>query len=201
MQLLRPITEHEVISVFLRGELDSDRFGEKLRASLTRDGRDEAVLRRPDLDDAGENGYRLRLLDEHRAYGRREGLFLDFPSQVDWFRAALGPDEVLDILYIDWDWWLTLSGGSRRPRDAARRIHLGEVAGVDAAEHEPLAAALRTSAPPPELIAVTTPGRETLVLVEGHFRLTAYALFPAYLPAALEILLGSSDGMRQWCQF
>ena len=106
-----------------------------------------------------------------------------------------------DILYIDWDWWLELSGGTRRPRDAARRILEDEGADATAAEHEPLAAALQTTPPPPELIAVTTTARTPLVLVEGHARLTAYALFPDYLPAKLEILLGVSDEMPRWCQF
>ncbi len=189
-------TEDEMIATFLRGELDSGRYGEKLRAVLARDGRGVDVLRRPDLGNADDNGYRRRLLDEHRAYERREGLFLGFPRDVDWFRAVLGRDEVLDILYIDWDWWLRLSGGSRRPRDAARRIRAGAVPGVTADEHEPLARVAQ-----PELIAVTTPVRSPLVLVEGHFRLTAYALFPEHLPPELEILLGIAVGMTAWSEF
>ena len=201
MRLLGPASEEEMIAVFLRGELDSGRYGKKLRTLLARDRRAEDVLRRPDLGDVEANAYRRRLLEEHRAYERRDGLFGGFPQQVEWFRAALEPDEVLDILYIDWDWWLELSGGTRRPRDAARRILEDEGADATAAEHEPLAAALQTTPPPPELIAVTTTARTPLVLVEGHARLTAYALFPDYLPAKLEILLGVSDEMPRWCQF
>jgi len=201
MQLLHPITEEEVTAVFLRGELDSGRYGAKLRGLLARDGRAEDVLRRPDLGDVEANAYRRRLLDEHRAYARRDEMFGGFPQRVDWFRAALERDEVLDILYIDWDWWLELSGGTRRPRIAARRILAGEVDGATAAEHEPLAVALRATPPPPALIAVTTPAHESLVLVEGHVRLTAYALFPEYLPPELEILLGVSDEMAMWWAF
>jgi len=201
MRLLDPASEEEMIAVFLRGELDSGRYGKKLRTLLARDRRTEDLLRRPDLGDVEANAYRRRLLEEHRAYERRDGLFGGFPQQVEWFRAALERDEVLDILYIDWDWWLELSGGTRRPRDAARRILEAEGADATAAEHEPLAAALQTTPPPPELIAVTTPARTPLVLVEGHARLTAYALFPHYLPAKLEILLGVSDEMPRWCQF
>jgi hypothetical protein len=200
MQVLRPISEDEMIAVFLRAELDSGRYGGKLRELLARDGRHEEVVRYPDLADFGANAYRRRLLDEHRFYERREGLFLDFPRSVDWFRAVLDRDEVLDILYIDWDWWLRLSGGTRRPRDAARRILAGEVADADLEADEKLAAALRAD-PPPELIAVTTPARTPLVVVEGHARLTAYATFPEYLPPTLEILLGVSDEMQRWCQF
>ena len=80
----------------------------------------------------------------------------------------------------------------------ARRISAGEVAGVTAEEHEPLA---RASSGHAELIAVTTPAHSPLVLVEGHFRLTAYAVFPEYVPGELEILLGVSDEMPDWCQF
>jgi hypothetical protein len=198
MRLLHPVSEDEVIAVFLRSELDSSRYGEKLRGLLARDGRELRVLRSPDPGDADTNAYRRQLLDEYRAYERREGLFLGFPQAVDWYRASLRRDEVLDILFINWDWWLELSGGSRRPRTAARRIRAGEVAGVTAEEHEPLARACATQ---PELIAVTTPAHSPLVLVEGHFRLTAYALFPEYLAEELEILLGVSDEMDDWCQF
>ena len=198
MRLLHRVSEDEVIAVFLRGELDSSRYGEKLRAFLARDGRELGVLRSPDLGDAGTNAYRRQLLDEYRAYERREGLFLGFPRGVEWYRAALERDAALDILFINWEWWVELSGGTRRPREAARRICAGEVAGVTAEEHEPLA---RGSAHQPELIAVTTQTHSPLVLVEGHFRLTAYALFPECVPEELEILLGVSDEMGDWCQF
>jgi hypothetical protein len=52
-----------------------------------------------------------------------------------------------------------------------------------------------------ELIAVTTPEREQLVLLEGHVRLTAHALFPDRVPEELELLLGMSDQMANWALF
>jgi hypothetical protein len=190
MRLLHPISEDEMIAVFLRGELESERFAEKLGGLLARDCVEF---------DTADDAYRRRLLDEHRAYERREGLFLGFPREVDWFRAALARDEMLDILFIDWSWWLELSGGTRSPREAARRIRAGELTGMTAAvtadEHEPY---LDSAS---ELIAATTLSYERLVLVEGHVRLTAYALFPERVPEGLEILLGVSEEMPNWCQF
>jgi hypothetical protein len=190
VRLLHPITEDEMIATFLRAELQSERFGERLGGVLARDGIEF---------DTADDAYRRRLLDEHRAYERREGLFLGFPREVDWFRAALTRDEVLDILFIDWSWWLELSGGTRRPREAARRIRTGELTGmtadVTADEHEPYLASAS------ELIAATTPSYERLVLVEGHVRLTAYALFPDRVPEELEIILGVSEEIPNWCQF
>lgn len=156
MRSLHPIGEDEVIATFLQAELDSSRFGPPLRARLARDGRLEDVLRRPRLAEAEENTYRRRLLDEHRGFERREGLFQGFPRGVEWSRAMLTPDEVLNIRYIAWDWWLRLSGGSRSPRDAARRIREGKIVGVTPEEHEPIAAARRSGAAPPELIVATT---------------------------------------------
>jgi hypothetical protein len=201
MKLLYPVSEDEFVAVFLRGELDSSRYGEKLRVLLARDGGAVEMLREPNLADASENSYRRQLLDEHRGYERREGLFGGFPRRIAWHRAALRADEVLDILYVDWDWWLKLSGGSRRPRDAARRVRAGVVSGVSADEgDERIAAAVQTGRQP-ALIAVTTSSHAPLVLVEGHVRLTAYALFPAYLPPELEILLGVSDEITGWWAF
>jgi hypothetical protein len=54
MKILHHIREDEVIATFLRAEVGSGRYGEKLRGLLTRDPRDEAVARHPDLADADE---------------------------------------------------------------------------------------------------------------------------------------------------
>jgi hypothetical protein len=197
MKLLRPITEDEMIATFLRAELDSGRYGERLRGFLARDGRDEAVFRVPDLASPDENDYRRAILEEHRGYVRREGLFLYFPEQVEWHRAALTPDEVRAIRYINWDRWLRASDGTRLAPVAARRIRAGEIQDVTVEEHE----AFVDASTQPELIAATTPALTPLVLVEGHVRLTAYALFPERLPPEPEILLGISEEMAGWCQF
>jgi hypothetical protein len=125
------------------------------------------------------------------------GLFGGLPAELEWRRVALTPDEVLSILYIDWDWWLTISDGTRSPREAARRIRAGLVPGGDPEPDRAIAARLRSADPPPELIAVQAPGGP-MVLLEGHVRLTAYAVWPEYLPEELEILLGSAEDAASW---
>jgi hypothetical protein len=185
MRILGPVTEDEVVACFLRAELTSERYGQKLRTMLARDRMAIDVLARPDLGDSEANRYRRSLLDEHRAFERREGLFADFPERVDWHRAALEPAEVLEIRYINWDWWLTLSGGSRSPVEAAKRIRRGEIEDVRAEEHAELARALCSPAP----------------LLEGHVRLTAFALFPEFLPDELELYLGVAEDMDAWSEF
>jgi hypothetical protein len=122
---------------------------------------------------------------------RRTGLFAGFPEDVEWERAALALDEVLSILYINWDWWLTVTNGSRLATDAAA------VQGRDEGDRA-IAAAAGTN---PELIVVTDLERSKLVLLEGHVRLTAYGAFPELLPDELEIYLGLSPRIAEWCQW
>jgi hypothetical protein len=201
MRIVRTATEEEVVAAFLRGELESPRWRARLLDLLREDGVDASVVTSPRVEDASENAYRAALLDRHRAWLRRKGLFTGFPERVEWSRAALAPEEVLAIDYIDWDWWLRVSGGTRRPLDAAARIRRGEIAGVSAGEHEPIAERLRSTEPQVELIAVAPRDLSRLVAVEGHVRLTAYALFPAYLPEELEIFVGTADDIERWSEY
>jgi hypothetical protein len=125
------------------------------------------------------------------AWRDREGLFLGFPDDVAWERAALTRNEALEILYINWDWWLTVTNGTRLATVAA------EVQGRDEGERA-IAAAAATN---PELVVVTDPARTKLVLLEGYVRLTAYAAFSKLLPDALELYLGVSSRIAEWCQW
>lgn len=129
--------------------------------------------------------------ERKRAWRERTGLFDGFPDDVAWERVALTPDEVLGILYIDWDWWVRVSNGTRLATVAA------EVQGRDDGDRA-IAAAVDTN---PELIVVTDPAHSRLVLLEGHVRLTAYAAFPDYLPAELELYLGTSPAIADWSEF
>ena len=162
MRTIRNVTEAEVLVCFWRAEL-------------------AASSRWTDAE-----------VDERkRTWRERIGLFHGFPRDVDWERVALTADEVLGILYIDWDWWVRVSKGTRLATVAA------EVQGRDDGDRA-IAAAVDTN---PELIVVTDPARSRLVLLEGHVRLTAYAAFPEYLPAELELYLGTSPTIADWSEF
>jgi hypothetical protein len=201
VRFIGPASEAEVVATFLRAEWQSDRWRPGLEALLSRDGVEPAVVADPNLEDAEGCAYRESLLDRHRGWVRREGLFLGLPVQIEWSRVALTPDEVLAIRYVDWDWWLAVSGGTREPLEAARRARAGLAPHVDVVWHHPVAARLRSADPPPELIAVARPNDVQLVLLEGHVRLTAYALYPEFLPDELETLLGTAERMDRWSNF
>src|SRR5919108_4662171 len=84
MRILRAVGEEEVVAVFLQAELASDRWGDRIRELLARDGAPVSVVAAPDTSDAAANEYRRRLLDEHRGWVRRVGLFDGFPPDVAW---------------------------------------------------------------------------------------------------------------------
>jgi hypothetical protein len=172
MEILRPATQDEVLGCFVQAERDSERYGHTVRKLLERV---------PDNPGA--------VLSAYRAWPDG-GLFGGFPRDVRWHRARMTKDELLEILYINWDWWLRLTNGTRRPRDAAANQPADESDRVIA----------RAAATNPPLIAVREPG-SYLVLLEGHVRLTAYATFPEHVPDELEIYVGESPRMREWSEY
>ena len=197
MRVIRESSEDEMVAIFLRTELLSTRFDETVRGVLAQAGADEAIVLSPDLHDERENALRREVLGTARGFGRSEGLFGGFPDDVRWVRARFAPAEVLAIRFIDYDYWVELSGGSRLPTDAARRIRAGiTVFGVPNDGFFAVADSFETSLPPP-LIAVGGIG-PGLVLLEGHVRLTAFALRPDLLPPELELLVGQSPRVVEW---
>ena len=59
MRWLRPSSEAEMVALFLRTELPSDRWRDDLEALLERAGLPERVVTNPDLDKDAENQARL----------------------------------------------------------------------------------------------------------------------------------------------
>src|SRR5215211_8295717 len=171
-----------MIAVYLRAELESDRFGSQLRGLLARVGRELG---------SADAAYRRRLLDEHRGYGSRTGMFGGFPRDMDWYRASLTRDEVLDILVhrlhlVDRAVGRDASPARRGPAHSRRQAHRHDgrshgggartVPGVDVRadrRHHVHAREARRR--------------------RSHARLTAYALFPERVPEDVEIVLGVSD--------
>src|SRR4051794_32301901 len=99
--------------------------------------------------------------ERRRTWEIREGLFGGLPRDLTWERVAVTRDELLEILYINWDWWLRVSDDTRLPRVAA------EVQGRDEGDR----AIAERAAANPELIVLTDPLRSKLVALEGHVRL------------------------------
>jgi hypothetical protein len=196
---LSPLTEDDMIAAFVRAELHSERFGGEVRAAMRRHRVPRRVVEQPDTAEAKQNAQRLAVLRDYRRYGLDRSLFDGFPYEdVVWSRVALTRDEVLRIQYIDYDYWVELSGGTRLPREAARRIRAGQTEAVHARNFLRIAEALDRGATFHELIVVTAGGDAPLVALEGHLRLTVYALRPEHIPDPLTVVLGTSPQMPRW---
>ena len=188
-----------MVALFLRTELPAARFRNKLQALLDQAGLPERLITAPNLDDPAENQAREQLLTQHREYGTRTGLFHGFPHDVRWEWMAITPAELATVRYVDYDYWVELSGGTRLATDAAPRIRAGvALFGVSSDWALSMAQAVADGARFPPLILVTTGPSGTLVVLEGHVRLTAYMLCPDRLPPELEVLVGSSPRMAAW---
>lgn len=199
MRALAHLTEHDMIAAFVRAELHSERFGTAVRAAMRRHRVPRRIVVQPDTADTRQNAQRLAILRDYRRYGQDRSLFGGFPyGDVVWSRVALVRDEVLALRYIDDNYWVELSGGTRLPTEAARRIRAGEGNPEHAHNFLRIAGALEHGATFHEMIAVTAGGDAPLVALEGHLRLTVYALRPERIPDPLTVVLGTSPRITEW---
>lgn len=198
MRVLGPATENDMVLAFLRAELESSRFADDVLAALAGRGLDRALVDRADLNDPEGNLRRREVLEAHRGprRGPGAGVFGGFPDDVSWSWAALTPAELADVRYIHWEYWLEVSGGTRRPADAIARMgRVWDVPGDDVRE---IADAVAAGAMPPEIVVVGLPPGRGLVVLEGHVRLTGLLLRPERLPGEVRVLLGTSPRIAEW---
>lgn len=200
MHGFRPAAEPEVVLAFLRGEIDSDRFGDDVRRALA-DAGGLHLVRSPDLGSAAENEARERALAAARGWRDTE-LFEGFPETVDWYHGVLQPDVLSRVRFIDYSYWNELSGGSRRPADVLPTLRSGKLPtwltelGTDWCFE--FAARLATAETVDDLIVMATPDLGDLVLLEGHARLTAIFVGGLQRRLTVRAYLGLSAEIGQW---
>jgi hypothetical protein len=118
---------------------------------------------------------------------------------VRWERVTLTRQDLEQVRYIAYDYWVELSGGTRLAIDGARNALAGKVVfGVSSDGLIYMAKQLRQGAQFPPLIFVTKDVDGYLVVMEGHVRLTAYLIAPEYIPSELEVILGTSPQIINW---
>jgi hypothetical protein len=202
MRELAPSSEDEMVAAFLRAEIAADRYSQRILEIMARDCADRRIVEVPDLADLTANAYRRELLGEFRGYRQDRAIFNRFPDNVRWERMLIGRQELALVRYIDYSYWIELSGGTRLAPEAARRIREGvTIFGVANDGFWELAAAWAAGVRFPELILVGTSEDAPLVLLEGHARLTAYFLRPDEAPAELEVIVGWSPDLPRWALY
>lgn len=198
MNKLRSITENEMIAIFLRGEFTSERFSYAIHRQLASLKLRDSVITNPDLDDASQNKARRRILSSARGYDQRTEVFNGFPDDVMWTEVEVTKDELAHVRYIDYSYWSELTNGSRLPMDAAATIEAGkEVFGVSNDRFKKAAEAVRAGKQFPTMI-LAGEDKNNLVVLEGHLRLTAYALTWKNVPENIKVIIGISPHMTEW---
>jgi len=198
---LKPISEAEVISIFLKGELKSKRFSEEIKMAIEKFGVTTSIIRNPDIHNSKENDIRLKILEETRNYVSRKGLFDGFPPNIKWFRTEVSKDFLLnEVLYINYDYWVELTSGSRLPKDAVQRIENNEMVYdvpydnfLEASEY------FKKNRTFEEMIIVSD--KKKFVVLEGHLRLTVLALNKNIIPEKISIIIGVSEDLDSWGNF
>lgn len=176
LKKLRDSNENEMILEFLKGELNSARFNEKLRQILYNLKIDTNVISDGNLDSEKENALRKIVINQYRGYPNND-LFYNFPHIYKWEFVEFDRYDLENIFYIDYDYWNELSSETSKPKIAAINITNGlEVFGVS---NKPFLRGTKIidSISFPPIILITCNNKKFLI-IEGHSRTTIYALRP-----------------------
>jgi hypothetical protein len=194
-------TENEMIATFLRGELASSRFGERLAQCIQQLGLAVDLVTSPDLADEAANHARRDLLTHFRGWGSTQSVFGGLPAErTDWVWVELSKRDLIErVFYIQY-FWEAFSGGTRRPAQVAERVRRGDVE-VGLEIYQAILADVRRGNMPTPPILVSNPVMERLVILEGHLRITAYLVEPDVVPFPIRALLGLSDNINEWSEW
>ena len=199
MRIIKKASEAYMVATFLKSEIMSSRYKDKINAIFQRDGVDRSIIEVPDITDSKQNTYRTALLKEYRDFGLNKGLFNNFPEKVEWYKALLNRSELEEVKYIDWDYWLKISGGSRLVVDAVENIKNGiEIYGLSNKIYWEIAKAFCNGKKFSEIILVSKNENDILVILEGHLRLTSYLIRPECIPQEFAVIIGYSPDMQKW---
>lgn len=175
MQIEKKVSEDEVWLSFLKGELYSERFRDDLLQVLKDNGYPEALITRGNSMDVEENERRKKVLKGYRGYPD-QGIFANFPKVKEWVRVNFQEADLENIYYLDYSYWNELSEGTSKPLVAAENVKAGrEVFGVSNAPFYEAAQKLELQFLPPVILLSSG---KPMLLLEGHLRMTAYAMCP-----------------------
>lgn len=180
-------------------EYRSERFSDQIKKAMKELLLDESIIVSADLNNANENVARKKLLGEFRGYGLNRELFENFPNEIQWSVCNFIRDDLNCIRYIDYSYWNELSKGTHSPLIAAQTIRNGiEIYHQSNAGFTKAAEFIQCGGKFSRPILLTS-DLEHFVIVEGHLRMTAFALVPEYFNN-VECLVGkcSGDALKNW---
>ena len=192
MNYLHESSEDEMISEFLRAEYHSERFSGQVKSEMSQLMIDEHIILEADIESADENAKRKKLLGKCRGYSLNQEMFERFPTVTEWSLYSFTRDDLERIRYIDYSYWNELSAGTHMPMAAAETIRKEIlIYGQDNSGFLRAAEYIRSGGTFPRMFFLTS-DFENFVIVEGHLRMTAYALAPECFNQ-VEVLVGKCN--------
>ncbi|MCL2079465.1 MAG: hypothetical protein FWH17_06430 [Oscillospiraceae bacterium] len=199
MKKIKQSSENEMIYEFLKMEFSSDRYFEKILSALRELNIDKSVITNGNIESEQENVLRAKILKQFRGYRDRE-IFERFPSKINWFWTVFDKEDITKIFYIEYSYWNELSNYTGSPLEAAKTILSGKTI-YDVPNDNLIRGAEKIKAGHkfPPLIFLTDENQSRYNILEGHGRMTAYALIPD-LFNDVSVLLGVCDAneLNKW---
>jgi len=199
MKKIKASNENEMIYEFLKMELNSDRYGEQIETILKGLNLDRNIIINGNLESADENVMRAIILKRFRGY-RDTALFKNFPEVVMWIWTSFDTEDINKIQYIKTKYWNELSNHTSSPLEAAKTI-LSSPPPYNETNDRYIKRAqeIKQGHVFPPLIFLTDCDEQRYIVLEGHVRVTAYALVPD-LFQNVPVLLGycDSESLCKW---
>lgn len=199
MIYIREASEDEMILVFLRGEIKSDRFQSQIINVLAELKLSADVIENANLSNSNENQERKCIIREFRGYGSNMHIFENFPCITRWLFAECTIEDINNIHYINYSYWNELSKNTHSPLSAAVTIREGkEIYGVSNSASINGVKYLDNGGVFPPIILLTSDNKNFIIL-EGHSRMTVYGLVPDYFEGSkCYIGICNEEELHKW---
>lgn len=192
-------SEEEMVYEFLKMEIESDRYADRIEAIIKELHISRHIITDGDIKSEQENVERAKVLGRFRGYRNKE-IFENFPAKINWVWTDFAKEDMVKIKYIEYSYWNELSYYTGSPVEAAKTILSGRT--VYDVPNDGFFEAykyIKEGYIFPPMIMLTDADESRYILLEGHKRMTAYAIEPD-LFQNVSVLLGycEQDALNRW---
>jgi O-antigen/teichoic acid export membrane protein len=193
LRIIRPISEHQVISEFLRSEFHHPEF-EEYRSEF------EQIVNTPNFDNERENALRRALL-----FLRRGAMWRELPENTEWFKIELDRSELDRIRFFPRAQWRRVAQGSFYLTDMVECLRSKSQESQKDLFFEKLRRLhipVREGLVNPTVLLIGVDAQSPLTIIDGNHRMAAAML--SQPPAALDgfqFICGLSPSMTRCCWY
>lgn len=193
-----------MIALFLQEELESKRFSKDLLRVINDLNIPPEIISKYDLSNIADNNVRKLILKLYRGYGDNKEIFNNFPTNIEWYWCKLDKLDISKIKYIDYDYWIELTNGTRYIIDSKKNILMGkETFGVSNQPFIDGADYLKKGGIfPPIIILSSKESNNEMIVLEGHSRLASISLAFDYINT-IDALIGfvKKEELYNWNKY